>query len=55
MLNAKIHVNSTIYRVHAGALYIFIDIKKFYLVAPMKYFQYTRMHKKITPQEILEG
>ena len=32
-----------------------IDIKNFYLGTPMKYFQYMRIHKKIIPQEVLDG
>ena len=31
-----------------------IYIKNFYLVTPMKYFQYMRIHKKIIPQEVLD-
>ena len=31
-----------------------IDIKNLYLVTPMKYFQYMRIHKKIIPQEVLD-
>ena len=31
-----------------------IDIKTFYLVTPMKYFQYMRIHKKFIPKEVLD-
>ena len=50
LLNVKIHINSTISRAKHNAGYICIDIKKFYLGTPMKYFQYMRIHKnrKIT-------
>ena len=45
MLNAKLHINSTISRAKDGAKYMCIDIKNFYLGTPMSYFQYMRIHK----------
>ena len=50
----KIHINSTILRAKHNARYMCIDIKNLYLVTPMKYFQYMRIHKNIIPQEVLD-
>ena len=54
LLNVKIHINSTISRAKNNAKYMCIDIKNFYLVTPMKYFQYMRINKKIIPQDVLD-
>ena len=54
MLNAKLHINSTISRANEGAKYMCIDIKNFYLGTPMSYFQYMRIHKQYIPQEVLD-
>jgi hypothetical protein len=52
MLNAKIHINSTISDAHRGARYMVVDIKNFYLGTPMSYYQYIRVKPKDLPQEI---
>jgi hypothetical protein len=52
MLDAKLHINSTISDAHKGARYFGIDIKNFYLGTPMKYFQYIRVLAKMIPQEV---
>ena len=40
MLNAKLHINSTISDAKNGARYFGLDIKNFYLGTPISYFQY---------------
>jgi hypothetical protein len=43
MLDAKLHINSTISDAKNGARYLGLDIKNFYLGTPMSYFQYIRV------------
>jgi hypothetical protein len=52
MLDAKVHINSTISDAHKGARYLGIDIKNYYLGTPMKYYQYIRVLAKMIPQEV---
>ena len=52
MLDAKLHINSTISNAHKGARYFGIDIKNFYLGTPMQYFQYIRVLLNLVPQEV---
>jgi hypothetical protein len=52
MLDAKLHINSTISDAHKGAHYLGIDIKNYYLGTPMKYYQYIRVLAKMIPQEV---
>ncbi len=54
MLDAKLHINSTISDAKRGARYLGLDIKNFYLGTPMEYYQYFRIHKQDIPQEILD-
>ena len=53
VLNAKLHINSTISDADKGARYLTMDIKKFYLGSPLTYFQYLRVHSSLIPDEIL--
>ena len=53
LINVKININSTISRAKNNARYMFIDIKNFYLVNPMKQLQHMFIHKKLIPQEVL--
>jgi hypothetical protein len=39
ILDAKLHINSTISNASRGARYMGIDIKNYYLGTPMKYYQ----------------
>jgi hypothetical protein len=53
MLDAKLHINSTISDVKNGARYLGLDIKNFYLGTPMMtYFQYICVRHSIIPQEV---
>ena len=52
MINAKIHINSTISDAHKGARYMVVDIKNIYLGTPMSYYQYIRVKPEDLPQEI---
>jgi hypothetical protein len=52
MLDAKLHINSTISDAHRGARYFGVNIKNFYLGTPMKYFQYIHVLAKMIPQEV---
>jgi hypothetical protein len=52
MLDAKLHINSTISDAKNGARYLGLDIKNFYLSTPMSYFQYIRVRSTIIPQEV---
>ena len=52
MLDAKLHINSTISDAKNGARYLGLDIQNFYLGTPMKYFQYIRVRPAIIPQEV---
>ena len=54
VLDAKIHINSTISDAHRGARYMVLDIKNFYLGTPMKYYQYMRIPRALIPDEITE-
>ena len=53
VLDAKIHINSTISDAHRGARYLVLDIKNFYLGTPMQYYQYMRIPKALIPDEIM--
>jgi len=52
MLDAKIHINSTISDAKKGARHLGLDIKNYYLGTPMEYFQYMRVHPSYIPQEV---
>jgi hypothetical protein len=52
LLDAKLHINSTISDAHKGARYLGIDIKNFYLGTPMAFFQYIRVRPSAVPQEV---
>jgi hypothetical protein len=52
MLDAKLHINSTISDAHKGARYLGIDIKNYYLGTPLKYYQYIHVLAKRIPQEV---
>ena len=54
ILDAKIHINSTISDAKHGARYLTLDIKNFYLGTPMTYFQYIRVKREIIPQEVMD-
>ena len=55
MLNAKLHINSTISDAHKGARYFVIDLKNFYLGTPMTYYQYIRVLPKMIPKEVWDN
>jgi hypothetical protein len=52
MLDAKIHINSTISDAKNGARHLGLDIKNYYLGTPMEYFQYIRVPTSVIPQEV---
>ena len=54
MINAKLHINGTIYDAHSGACYLVIDISNFYLRTnmPCHQYQYLHAHPSKIPQEI---
>jgi hypothetical protein len=52
MLDAKLHINSTISDAKHGARYLGLDIKNYFLGTPLKYGQYMRVHPLSIPQEI---
>ena len=52
MLDAKLHINSTLSDAHKGARYLRIDIKNFYLSTPMQYYQYIGVLPNMVPQEV---
>ena len=52
MLDAKLHINITIYNSHKGARYLSIDIKNLYLGMPMQYYQYIHVLPNMVPQEV---
>ena len=52
MLDAKLHINSTISDAHKGVRYLGIDIKNFYLGTPMQYLQYICVLPNMVPQEV---
>ena len=54
VLDAKIHINSTISDAHQGARYLVLDIKFFYPGTPMEYYQYVRIPKALIPVEIMK-
>jgi len=54
ILDAKIHLNSTISDAKNGARYLGLDIKNFYLGTPMSYYQYLRVHRSLIPDEVMD-
>jgi hypothetical protein len=52
MLDAKLHINSTISDAKRGARYLDLDIKNFCLGTPMTYFQYLQVRPSIISQEV---
>jgi hypothetical protein len=52
MLDAKLHISSTISDAKNGACYLGLDIKNFYLGTPMSYFQYIRVQPSIILKEV---
>ena len=56
LIDAKLHFNSTIYDAQNGARHLGLDIKNFYLVAPMDHskFQYLRVQINDIPPEVLK-
>jgi hypothetical protein len=55
MLDAKLHINSTISDASRGARYMGINIKNYYLGTPMKYYQYICILAKMIHQEVWDG
>ena len=54
ILNAKIHINSTVYDAHKVSHYMSIEFKNFYLSTPMKYYQYLCVYRPLIPDEFIE-
>ena len=54
ILDAKIHIDSTISDAKNGARYMGIGITKFYLGTPIKYYQYLRVHHTLIPNKFME-
>jgi hypothetical protein len=52
MLDAKIHINSTISDAKNGARHLGLDIKNYFLGTPMTYYQYIRVPQWVIPQEV---
>ena len=52
MLDAKLHINSTISDAHQGARHMGLDIKNYFLGTPMTYYQYIRVPQWAIPQEV---
>jgi len=52
MLDAKLHINSTISDAHKGARHLGLGIKNYYLGVPMDYYQYIRVQENVIPKEI---
>ena len=52
IITAKVIFNSVISI--PGASFITYNIKNFYLVTPMKIYEYIRLHINIIPQEIID-
>jgi hypothetical protein len=55
MLDAKIHINSTISDAKHGARHLGLDIKNYYLGTPMEYYEYLRVPTSVIPQEVWDG
>jgi hypothetical protein len=52
MLDAKIHINSTISDAKQGARHLGLDIKNYIIGTPMAYFQYLRVPQSVIPPEV---
>jgi hypothetical protein len=52
MLDAKLHINSTISDAKEGARHLGLDIKNYFLGTPMTYYQYMRVQPSAIPQEV---
>jgi hypothetical protein len=52
MLDAKLHLNSTILDAKHGASHLGLDIKNYFLGTPMAYYQYMRVQQSVIPQEV---
>jgi hypothetical protein len=52
MLDAKMHINTTISDAKHGARHLGLDIKNYFLGTPMSYFQYMRVQQSVIPQEV---
>ena len=52
ILDAKLHINSTISDAHKGARYFCIDLKNFYLGTPMTNYQYISVLQKMIRKEV---
>jgi hypothetical protein len=52
MLDAKLHLNSTISDAKHGARHLGLDIKNYFLGTPMAYYQYMRVQQSVIPQEV---
>jgi hypothetical protein len=52
MLDAKIHINSTISDAHKGARHFGLSVKNYYLGTPVTYYQYLRVPPSVIPQEV---
>jgi hypothetical protein len=52
MLDAKVHINSTISDAKTGARHLSLDIKNYYLGTPMDYYQYLRVPPSAIPTEV---
>ena len=55
IVDAKLHLNSTISDAKNGARYCTADLKDFFLTSDMKIYQYMRIHRRyVTPEVIAE-
>jgi hypothetical protein len=52
MLDAKLHINSTISDAKYGSRHLGLDIKNYFLGTPMAYYQYMRVQQSVIPQEV---
>jgi hypothetical protein len=52
MLDAKLHLNSTILDAKHGARHLGLDIKNYFLGTPVAYYQYMRVQQSVIPQEV---
>jgi hypothetical protein len=52
LVDAKMHINSTIAHAKNGAHQLRLDIKNYFLGTPMAYYQYIRVLPSVIPQEV---
>ena len=53
ILDAKIHINSTIFNTRIGACYLGLNIKD-HLGTPITCYQYIRVHRDLIPDEVMD-